>query len=237
MEEHFKTEGGIPFVQSQPAPEPVESEAQTTFAAYIAHYPIEPFVVVAVEQSFKLRIPHTPHYYIGKVDGVIRYVEPPFDGSLAVFEHKTESRSSYKNIPQAWAARSQVSLYMWAIEQLYQERPAHILLDVLRRASPKGQEPPTFRRDILERTEAQSEEALADIAYVADQIEALEKSGQKRWPWSTDHCMEGNWACDYYDLHVYGDSPELIAIKYKPAKEYLECTESQLQSQPKPTSQ
>lgn len=219
LEQHFKGLGGIPYEPYEPHPnETVESEAQSALAAYCAHYPVEPFLVMAVEQVFSIPVPGTCHTYTGKFDAIIRY---PND-DIAILEHKSEKRNGLKNLPEAWAARSQVSLYMWAAKQLYGKWPAHILLDVLRRQSDKGQEPPTFYRDCLERTEAQATEAIEDLVYVADRVEALRVSrADSPWPRSTDHCMIGRFQCDYFPLCHIGVTPELIQIKYQKAKEYL----------------
>lgn len=220
LEEHFKALGGLAYEPYPPAEEPTESECQAMFAAYCAHYPVEPFVPVAVEQVFQVAIPGTAHIYTGKFDAIVRYLEAPYTNQLAILEHKSEKRSGVSNLPEAWAARSQVSLYMWAAEQLYNERPAHIVLDVLRRQSEKGQEPCSFYRDTLERTAQQSETAIADLVYVADQISELTDTGG-HWPQNTDQCMVGRWACDYYSKHIIGDTPEMVQISYRPAEEYL----------------
>jgi hypothetical protein len=226
LERHFKSLGGIPYNQPfPPVSEAIELECDAAFAAYLASYPSECFDVVAVEQSFEVAIPGSHHRYIGKFDGVIRYKEnSDWPGQLAILEHKTEKRGAFKNLPKAWAARAQVSLYMWAAQQLYQEPFAHILLDVIRRQSPKGQEAVSFYRDVLERTVAQQEDAIVDIVYVADMIELLELEAahEPHWPRNTDNCAVGNWECDYYGPHVVGDSPELIKLNFKSAKEYLD---------------
>lgn len=191
-------------------------------AGYRAHYPVESFNVVAVEQVFKCPINGSGHVYTGKFDGVVR---DKGTGRLLLLEHKSEKRGSDKNSPEAWAARTQVSLYMWAAQQLYHEPFDSIILDVLTRQSDKGEKPVTFRRDILQRTPEQQLSAIDDILYIAERIERMEQeflgasSGQ--WPRNTDQCYNGKWACDYADLHIGGYSPELVQIKYAPAKEYL----------------
>jgi hypothetical protein len=197
--------------------EAIELECSAAYQSYCAHWPSEPFDVLAVEQVFEVAISGTEHTYTGKFDGIIRYKEAPYEGQLAIIEHKTEKRNALKNLPEAWAARSQVSLYMWAAEAVYSERPCHILLDVLRRASDKGREPATFYRDILERTRAQSEAAINDLVYVADQIEWLEAHyDPERWPQNSNECCIGHWKCDYFSKHVGGDNSS-----YKEAAEYL----------------
>lgn len=224
MEAYYKELAGIHFVQdAEQVSETIEFEAQATFAAYRSAYPVESFDVVACEQSFEVAIPGSHHRYTGKFDGVVRYKEDSlWPGQLALLEHKTEKRNALRNLPKAWAAKSQVSLYMWAAQKLYDEPFAHIILDVIRRQSPKGQEPANFYRDVLERTKAQQEDALRDLVWVADQIEMLEiERPDEHWPRTTDQCQQGNWACDYFDIHVGEESPELIQLNYRPAKEYL----------------
>jgi hypothetical protein len=216
LEEHLLFLKGTPHEPLYPPSqvEAVELEAAAMFASYCAHYPLEPFDVISVEQVFAVAIPGTEHIYTGKFDAIIRYKD---NGLLAILEHKTEKRSALKNLPEAWAARSQVSLYMWAAEILYNERPTHILLDVLRRCSEKGQEPATFYRDILERTPEQCEQAIQDLVYVADSIEDLERHyDTERWPQNTDNCCIGRWKCDYFSKHVGGSD-----LEFKPAEEYL----------------
>ena len=202
----------------------IELECRRMFAAYINAYPVECFVPLSVERVFSVPIPGTEHIYTGKFDAIVRYTEaePLFAGKLAILEHKTEKRSSNRNLPEAWAARSQVSLYKFAAETLYNEPVAHIILDVLRRPSPKGQEPAVFYRDLLERTEEQVTDALNDLVYVADQIEWLEKKWDtERWPRNTENCVINRWKCDYFDVHVGVPDQNLVQLKYKPTDEYL----------------
>lgn len=204
-------------------PEGLESEAQVLLAAYEAAYPQEPWQVVAVERTFQVILPEpSKHALLGKFDAIVRYTEGPFEGMLAVLEHKTESRNSATNDPQAWIARMQKSLYVWAAEALYEERVAHIILDVLTRASEKGQCPPTFRRDHLETDTKQICQALADLDYVADRVEALEESAQADTPWprNTESCMHWRAKCDYYALCHLGHTPENLSL-FQEAKPYL----------------
>ena len=225
LEERLLTLKGVAYEPDQPLDNAeLENEALAMYAGYEAHYPVEPFSVVDVERVFKVAVPGTHHIYTGKFDAIVRYNEhePLYTGQLAILEHKTEKRGAKTNMPQAWAARAQATLYKWAAEQLYGESIAHILLDVLTRQSPKGREPATFRRDILERRAEQCEEAISDLVYIADNIEAamaLYENG--RWPQNTDQCCVGDWRCDFFEKHVVSSSPEFVNIKYKPAEEYL----------------
>lgn len=222
LEVHFSILGGLshPVYQSS-SDEAVELEAQAMLAAYCSAYPLEPFDVLTVERVFKIPLNGSGHVYSGKFDGIIRYKDTK---KLAILEHKTQKRGGQNNTPEAWAARAQVSLYQYAAGVLYQEPVEHILLDVLTRQSPKGQEPCGFYRDVLERTSEQVEDAIADLRYIADRIEAMEREfylSGFRWPRNTDKCMDGRWECDYYSLHVNQMDEQLVQLKYKEADEYL----------------
>ena len=192
------------------------AEAEAMYEAYKAHYPVEPFEVVDCEKSFALSIPGTKHTYAGRLDMTVRSSTTKH---LQLFESKTEKRGSYRNHPKAWAARSQVSLYFWAAQQVYGEPVDNIILNVATRGSEKGQIGPTFRRDLLERTPQQQETALKDLVYVADQIETLLAKGEP-FPSNRNACMEGNFPCDYYDLHNIGSSEDILA-QFEEAEEYL----------------
>lgn len=197
----------------------MENEVQVLFEAYKAAYPTEDFEVVDCERSFELELPPTtvfmdgsrarpkiPHLYLGRIDMSVRK-----NGKLSVFESKTESRSSKRNSPRAWAARSQASLYTWAASQLYNEPIDSVILNICTKASPKGLIGPSFRRDILERTPQQVEQALRDLIYVADQLEEMQESGV--YPRNTNSCVnEFGYDCDFYlPCHHGGMTPEILA--------------------------
>lgn len=217
LEEHYK---GLPSgTLFPPSTNPeVENEVQVMFAAYKAHYPVEDFDVVAVEQFFKVPLPDSPHEYCGEFDSIIRMKDT---GRLKVFETKTEKRGSKNNSPEAWAMRPQVGLYIWAAEQIYGEEFDGICLNVCSRQSPAGREPCSFRRDALERAPEDKERAVRNITWVADQIEHMRQDcGDAEWPFDGENCCKLNWKCDYYALHRYGKTPETL-VKFQPAEEYL----------------
>lgn len=189
---------------SEEVPDFVADEAEELFAAYVAHYPVEDFDVLDVERYFEVPIPESDHVYIGKLDGVVR---DQGSGRLRVFEHKTEARGAKSNLPEVWAARSQVSLYMWATEKLYGEAPESIILDVLTRRSPAGRIPPTFRRDSLQRSSAQQAEAVRNIKWIADEIvKCSSEFGEDNWPAFMGNCNRGGFKCDFYLAHVVAES-------------------------------
>lgn len=205
----------------------LEAEAQLTFAAYEARYPEEPFKVVDVEKYFEVELPYgtnSPllapnHTYCGEFDAIVRMNDSK---RLRLFETKTEQRNSKANLPLAWQQRTQVGLYLWAAEQVYGEEFEGIILNVITRQSPAGREPPTFRRDTLERTREQRLEAVSNLVWVADQIETCRHAGF--FPADRNECVSRyGWKCEYLDLHQLEGRPseEVVQIKFQEAKPYL----------------
>lgn len=217
----------------EPWDDPLEAEVAATFAAYEAHYPVEPFDVVDAEKTFELPLwrPHEQavawsmalegqavpprHTLVGKIDCVIRFRDT---GRLSILETKTERRGGQYNSPEAWAAKPQVSLYQYAVEELYHEKVDSILLNVVTRRSPKGEAAPTFRRDTPSRTREQIAGDLRDIVYVADAIEACARSGF--FPSVRENCQDGWKRCEYYPLHILGRDEGTLS-QFKPAEDYL----------------
>lgn len=206
-----------------PAESEFEAECQTMLAAYEAHYPVEPFEVIASERYVEVPLPNSSHIYIAKIDGIVRAHDT---GMLNILEHKTEKRGGKQNLPEAWAARPQVALYLWAAEQIYGEKVDQIILDVLTRQSPAGREPASFSRQHLQRSSEQITDALANITWAADQIERMTEEFKDRppaqpWPFDGEQCASGFFKCDYYKLHVFGRSEELLEAEFAEAEEYL----------------
>ena len=214
----------------------LEDEAQAMLAAYRAHYPAEDFEVVEVEQTHQVALPcncddrHCEHQvdpenfplhtYVYKQDLLVRQ-----GGRLRVLDHKTESRSSRSNLPEAWASRPQPSLYQWAMRQRNHDAEiGAVIINILTRQSPKGREAPTFRREEPPRTREQEDAAVRWLVHTADAIEACERSGY--WPDNRNNCVEGNFRCDYFALHNdHGPNADLDLVReihYRPAKEYLD---------------
>jgi hypothetical protein len=225
LEERHRRMKGEDFTAPPCADEEIENEARAMLARYEAHYPEEPFEIITVEQFFEVPLPGDKHTYIGEFDGIVRDKET---GLLQLFETKSERRGSKANLPDPWAARSQVGLYLWAAEQMYKEPFKNILLNVCTRQSPAGREPASFRRDPLQRSEKEKADAVSNIIWVADQISELERTydPSELWPQNRNNCVNDvtNWRCDYHPLHVVarGERDEqLVQIKYQDAEEYL----------------
>ena len=146
-------------------------------------------------------------------------------GRMKVFETKTEKRNSKANSPQAWASRDQGSLYLYSGAFVFGGQFDGVILNVCTRGSEKGLKPASFRRDRLERTPEQILLAVRDIVQTADDIEAcLARYGpEEPWLQHRDNCTnkQTGWNCDYYDLHVFGRTKELIQLDFQQAKPYL----------------
>lgn len=201
--------------------ESLELEATAQIVAYKAHYPNEEFKVIATpEFAFRLPIPNSKHFAIGKIDLIAR---SNITEHLDIYDHKSQSRSSKSNDPRKWAARMQASIYLWAAREIYKEPVDNFYVNVLMRQSPAGLIPPTFpERQKLERTPEQIEKALLDLATIADTIEMYrDKFGSKPWPSNTEECY--TWGeCDFYTPHVFGWSDSIRAHQYQPRTEYLQ---------------
>lgn len=188
-------------------------------ASFDARYPVDVVVCPECGAPTKRWFHHT---YIGEFDAIVRMRD---SGGLALLETKTERRGNKANLPEAWAARSQASLYLWAAEQLYGEPFERVILNVLTRQSPAGREPASFRRDTnIQRSEQEKLDAVNNIIWVADQIEAL---GRGRgtdglWPQNRNACVNEitGWRCPYYKLHIHGRD-EITLRNFVPAEEYL----------------
>ena len=247
LEHHYKGEA----IPASDCNESLKLEADIMFEAYLQQYPQEDFRVLEVERTFSVELPRfcehchqemkhegrrgeatswwcegcqnsiieDSHDYVGKMD----LIAEASDGQLILMDHKTEKRGSWNNMPEKWATRSQASLYLWAAEQLYYKRPfKYLILNVLTRASEKGQVSCSFRRDELTRSPSDKQEALMNLCYKADEIERLTSLGpQAFWPANREVCIEGNFKCDFYDLHLFGKTPEVLK-QFKPAEEYLD---------------
>lgn len=251
LECHYKDmagyDGGAYVV---PDNELLEVEAQMIFEGYKAKYPVEEFDIVDVERTFKVQLPdYCPqcykqdfyvsdggmtycdycecapielgrHIYTGKIDLTFRNRE---NGLLNIMDQKTEKRQSRSNSPQKWAARDQASLYLWAAKHIYNEPIERFTVNILKRPSPKFNEPPTFPdRQKLERTAEQIETAVRDIVFIADDIERYKKIfGNGTWPSNREVCDNFYGQCDFYLPHTFGWSADILRERYQPKKEYL----------------
>ena len=229
LAEKYRIRKGESNVELSPEyPHPgLEAEAQAMVAFYNSYYPVDPFDVVDVERTFQVEIrkpekldedKRLHHTYVGKFDAIVRLHD---SGQLAVLEHKTERRGSKSNLPEAWASRTQAQLYIHAAQTIYNEPVKGVILNILTRQSPKGQVGCSFRRDDnLLYDQVKLDEAVRDIVWVADQIEACAQAGF--WPAYREACVsQTGWKCDFYDPHLLGWSDELKRVQFKEAEQYL----------------
>lgn len=205
----------LPVPSSSPCfGEQLDSECDSTFAAYEQHYLGDPTAFIESERTHTLPLPQTQHKLAVKLDAVCRFS----DGTIGPFDTKTESKPGY-NFREDWAGRTQASLYLWALTQLYPgERVSRLVVDVVTRGS--ARRGPSFSRiDDIARTQSELEDAVRNVIWVCQDVEASRASGW--WRSNMNICKQGWMRCDYYDLHVYGRSEKTLAL-YKPAEAYLD---------------
>lgn len=225
LEEHYLELKGTPREPYPASPlDALELEAQVMFAAYLNHFPVEPFTVLDVEKTFRIQLPDSPHEYVGKFDVILRDNET---GLLSILDHKTEKRQGQNNTPKAWAARTQGTLYLWAALQIYGEPIRDLIINVLKRQSDKGQIGPEFpERQRIQRSEYQKEQAVKSIIRVADQIEYAKANwSEEDWAIAANrnNCVQGYFECEYHNLHIHEHrAEELIQIDFRPTVPYLD---------------
>jgi PD-(D/E)XK nuclease superfamily len=233
------------FIRSPEWPsEDIEAEAQATLAAYEAHY-IRDYEYIESERTSTVPLDRpcpecggrglakldiqtnqrvcrechkifTIHELVVKLDAVVRHG----DETIGPMDTKTESKPGY-NTREDWAGRTQAKIYLYALGALYpDQRVSRLVVDVVSRGSPKARRGPIFyRHDDIGSSPEGLEEAIRNVNYVADRIEAHRREGW--WPANMNACKKGWERCDYFDLHVLGRSAENLR-KYKPAEQYLD---------------
>jgi hypothetical protein len=196
----------------------IESEAQACWAAYEAHWPVEPFRVLSAERTEAIPIAGTGHELVVKLDRAVRFA----DGTIGPMDLKTESSSGY-NTRESWAGRTQASLYLWALSQLYpKESVSRLVVDVVTRGNTKRG--PTFTRlDDISRPPSALEAAIQNVVYVCDRIEEHRRTGF--WPANMNVCKDGWKICEYFSIHVYGKTDANLRL-YRPAESYLELPDA-----------
>lgn len=211
LQAHYTSLTGAGLGVIPPAPylsAELENEAQAMYQAYKAYYPVEDFTPVTMESDFEVEA--DGYRYIGRVDMIVR---EKTSGKLAIFETKTENRSSKRNLPQAWMARHQASLYLWAVNRMYNEPIDSIILNVCTRGSAGKQIGPTFRRDYLHRTPEQIAEALKSFKYVSDVIGDLSMF-DKSFPQNTQNCVnDKGFGCEYFAKCHMGSEDGLVQVE------------------------
>jgi hypothetical protein len=196
----------------------IESECQATFAAYEAHYLPEPLRFLEAEKVHVLKLPlsetGTQHELAVKLDAVVRHA----DTTIGPLDTKTEGATSQNNTRESWAGRTQASLYLWALKQLYpNETVSRLVVDVVTRGTSKRG--PVFRRmDDIDRPQGALDEAIKNVVAVCEDIELARRTGF--WRSNMNICKDGWKRCDYYDLHVIGRT-EANLRKFQPAEDYL----------------
>ena len=192
----------------------IESECQRTLAGYLAAYPVEPLTFISAERTEVVALEGTGHELTVKIDGVVRHC----DGTIGPLDTKTERPGSPYNEAEAWSARTQATLYLYALAKLYpEERVSRMVVDVVTRGNSKRA--PGFRRmDDISRTPSQLAETVKNVARVCEEIERHHREGW--WPRNENRCKDGWKKCDFFELHVVGESEQTLKL-YRPAEPYL----------------
>lgn len=195
-------------------PELLAAEVEATFAAYEQHWLGSELTYIESERTHVLPLPASKHELVVKIDAVCRFA----DGTIGPLDTKTESKPGY-NFREDWAGRTQASLYLWALKELYPgERVSRLVVDVVTRGGPKRA--CSFSRiDDIARPQDALDDAIQNVIWVCEDIEISRRT--QWWRSNMNLCKEGWKRCDYFDLHVYGRTKENLA-KYKPAEAYLE---------------
>lgn len=192
----------------------LDDECDATFAAYEQHWLGSELTYIESEKTHVIPLPKTEHNVVVKIDAVCRFP----DWTIGPLDTKTESKPGY-NFREDWAGKTQASIYLWALTQLYPgEKVSRLVVDVVTRGN--SRRAPSFARiDDISRTPAELEDAIRNFAWVCADIEASRQSGW--WRSNMNICKDGWKRCDYYDLHVYGRTESTLKL-YKPAEAYLD---------------
>lgn len=158
------------------------------------------FVTVAVEQPFVVPIwaplgdgtlrhytfMGKPVYHEGTFDGVVRNKY----GKLWLMEHKTAS-----SFPSSQMLRVdfQVSFYMLAAQQLYEEEVCGVVYNVIRKVHPKRARTEVIRREYVSRSAHELKVSVGHL-YRATRRMLLDRTYD---PTPGHHC---SWKCAYWQL-------------------------------------
>lgn len=192
----------------------IRVECESVYAQYEQHYLGNDYTYLESERTHTIPIPETQHSLVVKIDAVARFD----DWTIGPVDTKTEEKPGY-NFREDWAGRTQASLYLWALAKLYpEERVSRLVVDVVTRGN--SRRAPAFNRiDDISRTPEELADAIRNFTWACDDIERSRASGW--WRSNMNICKDSWKRCDYYDLHVYGRTPENLR-KFQPAEAYLE---------------
>lgn len=224
--------------------EDIEAEAQSTLAAYEAHY-VKDLAYLESERTHVLKLPErcpdcwaegiksatlfdterwclpcgrvfSVHELVVKLDAVVRHS----DGTIGPFDTKTEGKPGY-NDRESWSGKTQAKLYLFACAELYPgERVTRMIADIVTRRSPKQRRGPVFyRHDDISFAPEVIQDTVRNLISVADEIENSRRTGW--WKSDTNQCKRGWEKCDFYPIHILGRTSENLKL-YRPAIPYLE---------------
>lgn len=168
----------------------------------------------SLEQTFQADFPVGRRGAIpirGKLDGALRTK----DGRLWLFETKTKSVIDDPTLIEKLHFDLQVGVYLWAMEQIFNERPAGALYNLVKRPTlrqKKSETLPQFARRVAEDiqadpgayfrryevriTPAQQDRLLSEIAHTLTRIERAYLR-EDPYPRSGGNCVHYNRNCEF----------------------------------------
>lgn len=210
--------------------------AQATMDQYFSVYPedIMRYKWVSLEKRFDIPyigpVTGKPIMLKGRIDGILR-----IDGKLWLFETKTKGQINEQQIVGGLSFDVQVCMYMWAIEQLYGEKPAGVIYNVVRRPQLRKTQKENLieflyrvENDVKMRKEfyfMRFHSRLLDEDYARWLVEFDSIMGQmERWVQGEFHyrnsfaCTAKAWGCEYLELCGTGQIQGYTQKAPKPIK-------------------
>ncbi len=154
------------------------------------------FSVVSVEQPFSVPVLCPDDFSHMHVGGVPVYYEGTFDavvrnhyGKLWLMEHKTAS-----SFPTAQELKLnlQVSFYLLAAQQVYEDPPVGVVYNVIRKVHPARARGPVVKRELVSRS---TEELKRTVGYLFRTIRRI-LTDEHYDPVPGYHC---GWKCPYWE--------------------------------------
>lgn len=161
--------------------------------SYVEKYPDEPFEWISPpEQVFKVKLFDTN--FVGRFDGVIKFQSMPL-----IIDHKTATRMGQSYFYR-FRPDMQMSAYVWAARQLFEEKIMGAYINVLYFTKTKMK----FEREIIPREDWELEEFLDVASSVISQIQSRDRDNYREWTPNWSFC--DHWGtCKFRDLCVSED--------------------------------
>jgi len=137
----------------------------------------EAWKMISAEVGFRLPIPETEIYYAGSLDA---YIEWPGYG-LLLREDKTTASYITESFITQWSHASQVTGYIWALEQTLGEMPFGALMNIASKR-PRKDEILRFSRNLETRSKDQIDRFMTETISITDSIRGQWNKNSWFWP-------------------------------------------------------